>query len=202
MFSKRVGLMLRPLFAFPECRRSVCTHSGACADLQVNICAQCASITLWAPGCQCLRIRSPWLPRSNGRRCMLQDSRSSRGDSERIQPPLTQIGGQQVICDLVSYCSPLLLQLQRGGSFLPSEPAPLEVAPRAASRAQGCWPGAPRAPPRPSCGQGGGEQRSWGAVAPGLGGCCASDPFAEGGAEAVPPGVGTMPDTPTHPTPA
>lgn len=89
---------------------------------------------------------------------MLWDPRSSRGDSERIQPPLTQIGEQQVICDLVSYCFPLLLQLQKGGSFLPSEPALLEVAPGAASRAQGCWPGAPHAPPRPSCGQGGGDR--------------------------------------------
>lgn len=71
---------------------------------------------------------------------MLQDAGSSRGDSERIQPPLSQTGEQQVTCDLVSYCSPLLLQLQRGCSFLPSSPAPLEVAPRAASRAQGCWP--------------------------------------------------------------
>lgn len=48
-------------------------------------------ITLWAPGRQCPCIRSPGLPpQEHWRRCMSQDPRSSRGDSQRIQPRLTQ----------------------------------------------------------------------------------------------------------------
>lgn len=50
MFSKRVEFTLRHLLAFPECRRSVCTHSGAYADLQMNIRAQCASHHPLGPG--------------------------------------------------------------------------------------------------------------------------------------------------------
>lgn len=51
------------------------------------------------------------------------------------------------------------------------------------------WPRAPCAPPGPSRGQDRGEQRSWGAAVPGLGGCCAWDPVAEDGAAVVPLGV-------------